>query len=59
MRARLFTPFCTTKSAGSGLGLPICRTIAEAHDGELGFHDNEPHGAVFRMSLPIPPEHIT
>lgn len=59
IRQRLFEPFCTTKPAGTGLGLSICRTIAEAHDGSLDYHDNQPKGALFRMTLPILQEERT
>jgi two-component system sensor kinase FixL len=56
LRGRLFEPFFTTKPAGSGLGLSICRTIAEAHAGTLDYHDGQLNGAVFRMRLPVPTE---
>jgi two-component system sensor kinase FixL len=56
IRDRLFEPFLTTKPAGSGLGLSICRTIAEAHAGTLDYHDGHPQGALFRMHLPVPME---
>ena len=59
IRERLFEPFCTTKPAGTGLGLSICRTIAEAHSGSLDYHDNQPSGALFRLTLPIPGEERT
>lgn len=35
-----------------GLGLALCRSIAEAHGGTIEVHDNEPHGAVFSFTLP-------
>lgn len=55
IRARLFEPFFSTKPDGLGLGLSICRTIAEAHRGRL---TAEPvadgrGGTVFILSLPI------
>jgi signal transduction histidine kinase len=49
---QLFKPFFTTKSSGMGLGLPICKSIIEAHQGKLTVASREPHGAVFRIELP-------
>jgi C4-dicarboxylate-specific signal transduction histidine kinase len=49
---RLFTPFCTSKPAGTGLGLAMSRTIAGAHDGNLDYHPNVPTGACFTLTLP-------
>lgn len=50
--ARLFEPFFTTKADGTGLGLAMSRTIAEAHGGTLTHRANTPHGACFVMRLP-------
>ena len=52
-RAHLFEPFFTTKPDGLGLGLAICKTIAEAHGGRLeaGAPDDGP-GMVFTLTLP-------
>ena len=46
---QLFKPFFTTKSSGMGLGLPICKSIIEAHSGQLTVASREPRGAVFRV----------
>lgn len=52
----IFEPFFTTKSSGTGLGLAVSRAIARAHGGELTAHDAEGGGALFRLTLPSPPE---
>ncbi len=52
----LFEPFHTTKSNGMGLGLSICRTIVAAHGGQLRYEPNQGGGAIFRVTLPVPPE---
>jgi two-component system, LuxR family, sensor histidine kinase DctS len=52
---QLFTPFFTTKAEGMGLGLSLCRTVAEQHGGSLAFEANQPHGTIFRFVLPAGP----
>ena len=52
-RARLFEPFFTTKPDGLGLGLPICKTIIEAHGGRLWAEPN-PGGAGMRFTFSLP-----
>ena len=51
--SQLFTPFVTTKPNGVGLGLGICRRIAEAHAGTLLGSNQPTRGAQFRLTLPI------
>ena len=48
---RIFDPLFTTKSDGMGMGLSICRSIIEAHDGRLWASPNKPEGAVLRFVL--------
>lgn len=54
---QLFSPFFSTKRDGMGMGLNICRSLIEYHEGTLTFGDNVPCGAVFRFTLPfvLPP----
>ena len=50
---RMFQPFFTTKPDGLGMGLAICRSIIEAHDGRLWVSPREPHGADVRFTVPL------
>jgi two-component system sensor histidine kinase DctS len=51
--ARLFQPFFTTKPEGMGMGLNICRSIAELHHGRLTFEPAPEGGTIFILSLPV------
>lgn len=48
----IFEPFLTTKPGGLGLGLSICRSIIEAHGGQLWTSPNQPRGAIFQFTVP-------
>jgi two-component system sensor kinase FixL len=55
---RLFIPFSTTKTDGMGLGLPICRSIIEAHGGSIWYDPPNGGGAAFVFTLPKAVEEI-
>jgi C4-dicarboxylate-specific signal transduction histidine kinase len=50
---RLFEPFFTTRSDGIGMGLPISRSIIEAHGGRLWAESALDQGSIFQFTLPI------
>jgi two-component system, LuxR family, sensor histidine kinase DctS len=59
--AQLFTAFFTTKPHGMGIGLNICRSIIEMHDGRLWFENNRSpasRGATFLFTLPLAQEPV-
>jgi signal transduction histidine kinase len=49
----MFDALFTTKSNGMGMGLSICRSIIEAHNGRLWASVGVHHGSVFHFALPI------
>lgn len=49
----IFTPFITTKSNGTGLGLPIAKDIIAAHDGNILLESSKETGTRFLVSLPL------
>ena len=61
---RIFEPFFTTKTGpdatglgGTGLGLPVCREIVEAHHGRLRAESRPGRGSTFTLILPSCAEH--
>lgn len=52
---RIFTPYFTTKSGGSGLGLATTRRIVEAHQGRIEVHSEPAKGTSFTITLPAEP----
>jgi signal transduction histidine kinase len=50
----MFEPFYSTKSGGSGLGLPTARRIIEAHGGRIGVHSEVGRGTQFTLEFPMP-----
>jgi len=60
MQARIFEPFVQAtddikQTQGTGLGLPISRSLVEAHGGELWVESNMGEGTTFFFTLPIRP----
>jgi signal transduction histidine kinase len=53
---KLFSPFYSTKTTGSGLGLTICSQIIKAHGGLAGAENRPGGGALFFFILPLPKE---
>ena len=53
----LFVPFYTTKPAGAGIGLVLCRQIGARHNGQVTLENRpEAPGAVAKLTLPLPPK---
>jgi signal transduction histidine kinase len=51
--SKLFAPFFTTKPHGMGIGLAICRSIIEFHQGRLWVEPRREGGTRFRFTVPI------
>ena len=50
---KIFEAFFTTKAEGIGMGLAICRTIIEAHDGRIGMSPEPSGGSCFHFTIPV------
>ena len=55
----IFDPFFTTKPKGMGMGLPICRTIIELHNGRLWAENRPEGGASFQFTLSTAEQTVT
>jgi signal transduction histidine kinase len=52
---RIFDPMFTTKTHGMGMGLSICRSIIEAHEGQIWVPADKGRGAIFHFTVPVDP----
>jgi len=50
---RIQEPFVTTKNRGTGLGLPICKKIVEAHNGSMSIRSKVNEGTTVEITLPV------
>ena len=53
VKDRIFEPLFTTKSKGTGFGLPVCKRLVEAHGGMLSLRSTSPAGTSFEVILPV------
>ena len=53
VRSKIFNPFFTTKSNGTGLGLSVSYGIVRAHGGSIAAFSNDGNGAIFQIDLPV------
>jgi signal transduction histidine kinase len=49
---QIFSPFFSTKSAGTGVGLSLCHSIIEKHGGRIWFESAPSGGTAFKLTLP-------
>jgi two-component system sensor histidine kinase FlrB len=52
LQSKVFEPFFSTRPAGTGLGLAVVKTVAEAHGGNLALHSGPEHGTRIDIDLP-------
>jgi len=50
---KIFEPFYTSSSQGTGLGLAVVKSVVEAHQGEVNYLSQEGEGAHFCLKLPL------
>ncbi|MBX7110123.1 MAG: hypothetical protein K1X61_15845 [Chitinophagales bacterium] len=53
VKEKLFKPFVTTKKEGFGIGLALCKSLIEKHNGKIMFENIPSGGAMFAFSLPV------
>ena len=53
LQEKIFIPFFTTKSEGSGIGLSLCKQIIRLHDGHLTVKESSPGKTVFHIDMPL------
>jgi C4-dicarboxylate-specific signal transduction histidine kinase len=53
---QIFKPLFTTKASGTGMGLAICHSIIERHNGRIWGSPGETGGSIFQFELPVKPE---
>jgi PAS domain S-box-containing protein len=58
LKDKIFSPFCTTKARGMGLGLPIVKRTVFDHNGRVDI-DSNPHGTSVSVMLPVPEQRLT
>jgi two-component system nitrogen regulation sensor histidine kinase NtrY len=58
MQEKLFLPYFTTKSSGTGLGLPMTKNMVEHSNGTIWFETVEKEGSIFYVQLPLHRDHI-
>jgi len=51
--SKLFTPLFTTKAKGQGFGLPVCKRMVEAHDGNITVESKVGKGSTFTVEIPL------
>jgi signal transduction histidine kinase len=57
IKDRLFESFFSTKNEGTGIGLNICRSVIESHNGRLWFINKKSGGCVFYFTVPLKRRH--
>jgi len=53
LKSRLFEPFVTTRTNGTGLGLAVVNAVIRAHKGRISVSDASPCGTSFTITLPV------